>query len=268
MSVRYVLDGAIATLTIDGRGERNLMTTETGEVLNARLAEFDEQPAAVACILRGAGDEHFSAGLENAKGSKRAEAVDAFFNPRPFRSAGPTASARRESVYRPSKPVIAAIAGDCLGEALVFVGQASDVRVAGESARFGFPQHDGLGSLLVRSRLQHQIPYAPLMSMILTGEPIDAHEAFRIGLVTQVVPDAEVFAQAQDIARQVDQLPPFTVRMEKGAILACEHLNAADAVYFGWAYDCMTHRHPDGFEGVSSWIEKRQPHFWRFEQEE
>ena len=267
MSVRYTLDGAIATITIDGRGKRNLMTSETSEELNARLAEFDETPAAVACILRGAGDDHFSAGSESPMASTRAEAVEQFFHPRLCRSAGLTTSARRESVYRPAKPIIAAIVGDCFGEALVFVGQASDVRVAGESARFGFPGRDGLGSLLVRSRLQHQIPYAPLMSMILVGEPIDAHEALRIGLVTQVVPDAEVFAQARVIAGQVDQLPPFTSRLEKGAILACERLNAADAVYFGWAYDCMTHRHPDGLEGVSSWVEKRQPHFWRFEQE-
>ena len=267
MSVRYALDGAIATLTIVGRGERNLMTSETSEELNARLAEFDETPAAVACILRGAGDLHFSAGSEGSAASKRAESVDRFFHPRPARSARPTASARHESVYRPSKPVIAAIVGDCFGEALVFVGQASDVRIAGESARFGFPRQDGLGNLLVRSRLQHQIPYASLMSMILVGEPMGAQEALRIGLVTQVVPDAEVFAQARVIAGRVDQLPPFTSRLEKGAILACEHLNAADAVYFGWAYDCMTHRHPDGLEGVSSWVEKRQPHFWRFEQE-
>lgn len=238
MAVRYALDGAIATLTIEGSGDRNLLTREAGGEFNARLAEFDATPAATVCILRGAGDAHFSAG-----------------------------GACGDLVYRPSKPVMAAIVGDCLGEALVLVGQASDVRIAGESARFGFPGSDGLGTLLVRSRLQHQMPYAPLMSMLLTGECIDAREALRIGLVTEVVPDAEVFARTQDVARQIDRVPPFTARLEKGAILACENLNAADSVYFGWAYDCMTHRHPDGFEGVASWVEKRAPHFWRFEPE-
>lgn len=242
MSVQYTLDGAIATIAIAGRGERNVMAPATGEQLNARLAEFDESPHATVCILRGAGEAHFSAGAADS-------------------------AAARGAVHRPSKPVIAAIAGDCLGEALVVVGQASDVRIAGESARFGFPGRDGLGELLVRSRLQHQIPYAPLMAMILTGETIDAREALRIGLVTQVVPDAEVFAQARAAAQRVDQLPPFTTRLEKTAVLACEHLNAPDSVYFGWAFDCMTHRHPDGLEGVSSWVEKREPHFWRFEKE-
>lgn len=242
VSVQYTLEGAIATLAIGGRGERNLMAPTTGEELNARLAEFDDTPRATVCILRGAGESHFSGGAENPK-------------------------AGRGAVYRPSKPVIAAITGDCFGEALVLVGQASDVRIAGERARFGFPGRDGLGALLVRSRLQHQIPHAPLMAMILTGEPIDAREALRIGLVTQVVPDAEVFARAQAVAQGIDRLPPFTTRLEKTAVLACEHLNAADSVYFGWAFDCMTHRHPDGLEGVASWVEKREPRFWRFEQE-
>lgn len=242
MSVQYTLDGAIATLAIAGRGERNLMAPGTSEQLNARLAEFDESLHATVCILRGAGEAHFSAGADHP-------------------------AAATGAVYRPAKPVIAAISGDCLGEALVVVGQASDVRIAGESARFGFPGCDGLGALLARSRLQHQIPYAPLMAMILTGEAIDAREALRIGLVTQVVPDAEVFDHACAVARRIDQLPPFTTRLEKTAVLACEHLNAADSVYFGWAFDCMTHRHPDGLEGVASWVERREPRFWRFEQE-
>lgn len=242
MPVQYTLEGAIATIAIAGHGERNLMAPATGEQLHARLAEFDDSPHATVCILRGAGEAHFSAGADDS-------------------------AAARGSVHRPSKPVIAAIAGDCLGEALVIVAQASDVRIAGESARFGFPGHDGLGELLVRSRLQHQISYAPLMAMLLTGEPIDAREALRIGLVTQVVPDAEVFEQAQAVARRIDRLPPFTTRLEKTAVLACEHLNAADSVYFGWAFDCMTHRHPDGLEGVASWVEKREPRFWRFDQE-
>lgn len=242
MPVQYILEGAIATLVIGGRGERNLMAPGIGEDINTRLAEFDETPGATVCILRGAGERHFSGGAGNSAGL-------------------------RGAVYRPSKPVIAAIAGDCLGEALVLVAQASDVRIAGESARFGFPEGDGVGGLLARSRLRHQIPYAPLMAMILTGEPIDAQEALRIGLVTQVVPDAQVFAQAESVAQRIDALPPFTTRLEKTAILACEHLNAADSVYFGWAFDCMTHRHPDGLEGVASWVEKRAPHFWRFERE-
>jgi E-phenylitaconyl-CoA hydratase len=242
MSVQYQRDGAVATIAIAGLGERHWITPDTAGQVNSRLMEFDAAPAATVCILRGAGGDHFSAGA---------------------REPGPVS----DGVFRPSKPVIAAIAGDCFGEGLVLVAQASDVRIAGEHARFGFPGRDGLGTLLARSRLRHQIPYAPLMAMILTGETIDAREAQRIGLVTLVVPDAEVFEQAHAVARRIDALPPFTTRLEKTAILACEHLNAADAVYFGWAFDCMTHRHPDGLEGVSSWVEKREPRFWRFDAE-
>lgn len=244
VSVQFTLDGAIATITIRGAGERNLLTPDATAQLNAALDQFDATPAATVCILRGAGATHFSGGRQERGG------------------------AVREAVRRPAKPLIAALAGECFGEALVVVGQASDVRIAGESARFGFPGDDGLGSLLARSRLQGQIPYAPLMALLLTGDPIDAGEALRIGLVTRVVPDAELFEQAQAVARRVDQLPPFTTRLEKTAILACEHLNASDAVYFGWAFDCMTHRHPDGLEGVASWVEKREPRFWRFEPED
>lgn len=236
-------DGGVATITIAGAGPRNRLDAELCAELNARLAAFDDDPAATVCILRGAGGAHFSAGA----------------------SAWPAAA--RAPISRPVKPVIAAITGDCFGEALTIVAQASDVRIAGAGARFGFPEDDGLGTLLARSRLLQQIPYTPLMALLLTGEPIDAAEALRIGLITQVVPDAEVFTQALATARRVDQLPPYTTRLEKTAILACEHLNAADAVYFGWAFDCMTHRHPDGLEGVSSWVEKREPHFWRFEKE-
>jgi enoyl-CoA hydratase/carnithine racemase len=243
VTVKYERNEGVATITIAGAGPRHRLAPGLCAELNARLAAFDDDPTVTVCVLRGAGAAHFSAGA----------------------TAWPAAT--RTPISRPVKPVIAAITGDCLGEALAIVAQASDVRIAGAGARFGFPEDDGLGTLLARSRLLQQIPYAPLMALLLTGGTIDAAEALRIGLITQVVPDAEVFTQALAIARRVDQLPPYTTRLEKTAILACEHLNAADAVYFGWAFDCMTHRHPDGLEGVSSWVEKREPHFWRFEKE-
>jgi len=244
VTVHYERDGGVATITIAGGSSRDRSDAGLGGELNAQLAAFDDDPAATVCVLCGASEAYVGAGARRWP------------------------AAARPPIARPVKPVIAAITGDCFGEALVVVAQASDVRIAGAGARFGFPDDDGLGTLLARSRLLQQMPYAPLMAMLLAGEPIDAAEALRIGLITEVVADAGVLARALGVAAQVDRLPPFTTRLEKTAVLACEQLNAADAVYFGWAFDCMTHRHPDGLEGVASWVEKREPQFWRFGRED
>ncbi len=256
MAVDYVLEGAVAVLTIRGDDERNLFDENTSVALNTRLAEFDADPSALACVLRGAGSAHFSAGFRAVTPGADAAAIDRFFHP-------PASTCdRADAVYRAAKPVIAAITGECFGEALVIVGQMSDVRIAGESARFGFPDdEDGLGSVLVRSRLLGQIPYAPLMAMVLAGDLMDAGTAHRVGLVSEIVPDADVFDRAAQVAEQICALPPLAPRLEKGAIVATAHLNFADMVHFSWAYDCVTHRHPDCAEGVAAWVEKRKPRF-------
>lgn len=264
--VTYELEGLIATISLEGEG-KNLLTRENFAALSARLAEFDEEPEALVAVLRGAGLDHFSAGTSEERRTE--EALDSFWNPHPTKDTPLTMNPRADLVHRPAKPVIAAITGACLDEALISVGQASDIRIAGEGTRFGFPGvRRGLAAPATRSRLHEQMPHTAVMWLALTGLEIAAEEALRVGLVTEVVSDAEVVPRAREVAEKVANLSAMAVRAEKEALVVTRRLPQTDAMHYAEGVDMMSHMQPDAMEGFRAWVERREPRFWRFEPEE
>lgn len=270
MSVRFDVKGHVVTITFAGENEYNPITVEMHEDLCKDLRQYDEDPNLWACILTGGGDTNFSAGgnlKRQQMGEEGGDSTELFLKqwwyPKSVRPMSPTVMFRPELNYQPMKPVIAAIRGYCLGAALVLVGQTTDIRIAGASAKFGFTEiKRGLGGgAVARSRLVRQIPYTTLMWMTLTGESIDARTALQHGLVNEVVPDDMVLPRALEVADLICTNSPIALRAEKEVLLRSEDMSFSDMVVFSGAVSTLNRMGFDAREGVRAFNEKRKPKF-------
>ena len=141
--------------------------------------------------------------------------------------------------------------------------QATDIRIAGESAKFGvsearwglFP----LGGSTVR--LRRQIPYTQAMDILLTGKHLSATDALKIGLISRVVPDGQALAEARRVAEQVAGNGPLAIQAIKRSVQQTEGLPEAEALKkeleIGWPILATE----DAKEGPKAFAEKRKPIF-------
>ena len=160
------------------------------------------------------------------------------------------------------KPVIAAVNGFAFGMGCE-VALGCDIRIAAKSARFGQPEillgiMTGAGG---SQRLPRLVGNGKAMEMILTGEPIDADEAYRLGLVNEVVPDEELEQAVSDLAKKLCKKSATALRLSKEAVIAANTVG----LYEGVAHELKlfsgifeTH---DAREGISAFLEKRKPVF-------
>lgn len=247
-----VADG-IATIAIDNPPANVLSKAVFLEIGEAFVA-FRKDPAVRGVILTGEGS-NFAAGADV---KQIAEITDAKEGERLALEAHRLTSAIDES----DLPVIAAINGYCLGGGCELV-LACHVRIASDKARIGQPEIKigiipGMGGSV---RLPRLVGRAKAIEMLLTGDPISAQEAYRIGLVNLVVPDAELRRQATGLAKKVAAMgKPAVARVLKSvreglSLPVAEHIKL-EARLFG---ETMTTA--DKKEGVAAFIEKRQPSF-------
>ncbi|MFC1404075.1 MULTISPECIES: crotonase/enoyl-CoA hydratase family protein [Streptacidiphilus] len=166
--------------------------------------------------------------------------------------------------YRPRKPVIAAVEGVCVAGGTEIL-QATDIRVAAESATFGlFEVRRGLfpigGSTV---RLQHQIPRTHALEMLLTGRRYTAAEARDIGLVGSVVPDGTALKRALELAEAVNEAAPLAVEAVKRSVYETadlgEEAGLARELEIGWPIFATE----DAKEGPRAFAEHRAPVYRR-----
>jgi enoyl-CoA hydratase len=170
--------------------------------------------------------------------------------------------AQWDRVRQISKPVIAAVAGWCLGGGCE-LAMALDLIVAAESARFGQPEINlgvipGAGGT---QRLTRAIGKSAAMEMILTGEPIDAREAHRLGLVSRVVPNELLVEDALALAAQIATKSPLALRMAKEAVNAAYEMSLTDALAHERRLFYLLFASEDQKEGMAAFLEKRDPDF-------
>ena len=164
--------------------------------------------------------------------------------------------------HRLAKPLVAAVEGYAIAGGTEIL-QATDVRVAGESATFGvaevtrglFP----LGGSTVR--LRRQIPYAKAMEMLLTGEFVSAPEAERIGLIGRVVPDGHALEEARTIAGTIAENAPLAVQAVKRSVQETEGLPEEEALKVELEIGFPIFTTEDSREGTKAFAEKREPEF-------
>jgi len=158
------------------------------------------------------------------------------------------------------KPVIAAITGFALGGGCE-LAIACDIRIAGESAKFGQPEVNlglipGFGST---QRLSRLVGIGKAKEMILTGKIIDAKEAESIGLVNRVVKDEELMIVAEEMAQVIAQKPPIAVKMAKTLINENQEIKEGLEKEINLFAQCFATQ--DRLEGINAFLEKRKAKF-------
>jgi len=249
-------DGHILTVTMNRPEARNALSAEMMAIMRAAWDEVDNDPSVRVCILTGAGGA-FCAGAD-LKAMTASHPGDRF-------SGGGWDLSVIDALLkgrRLTKPLIAAVEGPAIAGGTEIL-QATDVRVAGESARFGvsearwglFP----LGGSAVR--LPRQIPYTIAADILLTGRHLTAQEAHRIGLIGHVVPDGQALSVARGLAEQVAANGPLAVQAILRTIRETEGMAENEAFKLEAALGMRVFQSEDAKEGPRAFKEKRKPDF-------
>jgi enoyl-CoA hydratase len=220
MSVRVEVDGPVTTVVIDRPEARNAVDGPTAAALADAFRAFDADPTQSVAVLYGDGGT-FCAGADlKAIGTERGNQVTE-------EGDGPMGPTR----LRLGKPVIAAIEGYAVAGGLE-LALWCDLRVAAGDAvlgvfcrRWGVPLIDG-GTV----RLPRLIGTGRAMDLVLTGRPVDAWEAERMGLVNRVVPVGTSRAEAEALAHQLAALPQACLRQDRLSLLEQHGLSVEDAM--------------------------------------
>ena len=164
--------------------------------------------------------------------------------------------------YRPAKPIVAAVEGVAIAGGTELL-QAMEIRVAGESARFGVSEARWslypMGGSAVR--LPRQIAYTHAAEILLTGKHITAAEALEIGLIGHVVPDGQALDKALEIARAVAANGPLATAAITRTLHECDGRELDDALRHEWDYGQAVFRSNDAKEGPEAFAQKRSPNF-------
>lgn len=159
-------------------------------------------------------------------------------------------------------PIVAAVNGDCLAGGMEFL-QATDIRIAAESARFGLTEARWGVSPVSGShvRLPRQLPYARAMEYLLTADMFPAEHAYEAGLVNEVVSDGEALARAEAVVDSIAQNSPHAIQKTKETVLRCYDKPMDDAFRLESDIGRDVFAHEDATEGPRAFMEGRDPPF-------
>ncbi len=253
-NVQYEKKGSIACVTVNRPKVLNALNTPTWTDLQAAFEDAKADASVLGVILTGAGDKAFIAGADISE-LAHVDAYDAEESSRFGQKV-------LDLIENLGKPVIAAINGFALGGGCE-TAMACTIRIAAEHAKFGQPEVK-LGLLPGgggTQRLPRLVGKGRALQLILTGETISAQEAYRIGLVNEVVPAANLIARAETILKQISANAPIAVKFSleaanKGMDTSQAEGFALEASYFG-----ICAATEDKKEGTSAFLEKRAPKF-------
>jgi len=248
--------GSVLIVTMNRPEARNALSAPMMAIMRAAWDEVDSDPDIRVCILTGAGGA-FCAGAD-LKAMTQQHPGDS------FRSGGWDLSVIEPLLKgrRLRKPLIAAVEGPAIAGGTEIL-QATDIRVAGESARFGvsearwglFP----LGGSAVR--LVRQIPYTVAADILLTGRHLTAAEARDVGLIGHVVPDGSALTKALELAEMIAANGPLAVQAILRTIRETEGMAENDAFKIEARIGMEVFRSEDAKEGPRAFAEKRKPDF-------
>jgi E-phenylitaconyl-CoA hydratase len=254
MAILYEKKGKIAVITLNRPEALNSMDPKSLTELGQILTSFRDDDALWVAIITGAGERAFCAGAD-VKTMLPFMADECLDTPWHM----PATIMRGLELW---KPVIAAVNGIALGGGME-LALSCDIRIASEKASFGLPEVKlglipGWGGT---QRLPRVIPWAKAAEMLFTGQSINAQEAYRIGLVNQVVPPDQVMATAMKWAELLCVPAPLAVRAAKEAMYKGASLNLRDGLGLEWALERYIFGTEDFTEGTKAFTEKRAPQF-------
>jgi enoyl-CoA hydratase len=246
------LNEHVLIVTMNRPAARNALSGEMLKIMREAWDRVDEDPAVRACVLTGAGGS-FCAGAD-LKAMTANHPGDSSFDASVIE---PLLKGRRLT-----KPLIAAVEGPAIAGGTEIL-QATDIRVAGESARFGVSEPRWglypLGGSAVR--LPRQIPYTVAADLLLTGRHIRAEEALRIGLIGHVVPDGQALSKAMEIGHAIAANGPLAVQAILRTIRETEGMHENEAFTHDAEIGLKVFASDDAKEGPKAFAEKRPPRF-------
>lgn len=242
----------VAFITLNRPAARNAINAGMRRELTEAVQAAADDPAVRALVLRGAGEKAFCAGADIKEFTPPSSLVDA----REERT-GPKWT---DAIAACRKPTVAAVHGYCLGGGLE-IALACDIRVATDDAVFGLPEVrraivPGAGGT---QRLSRVIGLSRALRMILTGEHVDAAEALRIGLVSEVVPAGELGRAVERLADAFRRAGPRAVAYAKEAVMRGYDLPLSEGLRLEGELSALLLTTRDRMEGAAAFKERRDP---------
>ena len=248
-------DGDLLIATLHWPERRNAMTHQMRvDLLDCvRRAEADD--AVRAIVFTGHGDKAFCAGTNIPELEQRTLLSEM----------GPSATLRKDlptAVERLGKPTVAAINGYCFGAGLEFA-MGCTIRVASENAQLAQPeislgQIPGSGGT---QRLSRFVGLGWAMQMVLTGQRIDAQKALSIGLVTEVLPLADLLPRAKELARELGAQAPMAFAAGRDAVLRSMETDLLTGIDYERKLYAICMATEDSREALRAYAEKRPPRY-------
>lgn len=248
--------GHTLIVTLNRPAARNALSSEMMRIMVQAWDLVDADPQIRCCVLTGAGG-YFCAGMDLKAANTR-----------------PPGESFKDGSYDPSridallkgrrltKPLIAAVEGPAIAGGTEIL-QGTDIRVAGESAKFGVSEAKWslypMGGSAVR--LPRQIPYTLACDLLLTGRHIGAAEAKEIGLIGYVVPDGQALAKALELAEIIGNNGPLAVQAILRSIRETEGLPENEALAIDTKLGIGVFLSEDAKEGPRAFAAKRKPEF-------
>ena len=259
-------DGHVLVVTMNRPDRRNALSLEMMDGMSAAWDEANSDPDIRVVVLTGAGGafcagadleamtelapgDAFAAGDEGSDDTTIADIADGVIKP-------------LLKGFLLDKPLIAAVEGAAVAGGTEIL-QGTDIRIAGESARFGVSEVRWglypLGGSVVR--LRRQIPYALAADILLTGRHLSAVEAQLIGLIGEVVPDGTAVDRAREVAAAIAANGPVAVQAVLQALRATEGVSEREAMRIDSQIGMAVFASDDSREGPLAFMEKRTPQF-------
>jgi enoyl-CoA hydratase len=252
--VEYVADGRVALITLNRPHADNAITTEMGARLTEILETIAVRAAVLVAVITGAGTRAFSVGSD-LRQRKDMSKEDWLRQRQDFDRTLYTLRQLR-------KPIFAAVNGIAYGGGSE-IAQSTDFIIASDSATFGQPEAmiglaAGGGSPVF---LPRALPPGKALQMLMTGDPIAAQEAYRLGMVNDIYAQADLMDAANRIAAKIASNSPTAVQAVKRAVRMGEGQPVEQAIAIMMEAHWRSAVHPDRIEGIGAFNENRDPTF-------
>jgi len=252
-TIRVTFEERWAWIYLNRPSRRNALNTELLNELRQSLTELDSNSQIRAVILTGEG-KAFCSGLdlEELQLMHQKSFEDSLIDSRRYADL-------LKQIYLYSKPVIAALNGPAIAGGC---GLASvcDLVVAGRSARLGYTEAKiGFVAAIVTYFLVRSVGEKTARDLLFTARQIEPEEAVRVGLVNEVVADAELLTRVREVAQQLCANSGESIRASKALLAKVLSSDLDEALDYACVLNARSRSSPDCIEGVAAFLEKRQP---------
>ena len=246
----YRVEEGVGHITINREQQRNAITPEALAAFHEYLDEAEKDEQVRALLVTGAGEKAFCTGAQ-LSGGVTTEGKDVFAS---------YASLLNRIVSFP-KPSVARVKGFCLAGGMGFM-LACDIVIASDDSKFGTPEVNvGLWPMMIGALIFRNVLQKKAMEMILLGERLTAQEALAMGLITRVVPAGDLDGEVKKVLAGLTSKSPIGMRIGKQAFHAMANLPLQEALHFLSERLKEVVSTEDAKEGITAFIEKRQPNF-------